>query len=743
MRRVDAMGAPTPLLAFAAVLMCVVGVSGSGPDQKPRLTFATKLLPPFIEWGEGLSLDAGGVAVPDSAGDSYYWDGWVNVTLAGAHISPPPKDLRRPTLTGFSREYLGLLFETSRLAGAAAGIRPPETALYDTYSGYDLILCASNTEMFRMVDRGRADMAHAGISVTTSRMARRHFSKPFFPSSISLMVWDDRDLSGSSLAFLKTFGLAILSQAMPVFLALVFLAANLVWSAEHFFPDTKRSLFAATYCKGIWQAMEWAGRKLIGDTTLKDVPFGQWGPRAAMVITGLAFFLQSFLTGAVTTGMQGVELHSTIRDLGDLGSKNVPVGSVVGTTSSSWLVDEGSRAGISNVHLYPDYATALNALRNRSVAGLIYDFAPQRHVERLEATAAARKALPPPFTIVDPDITRENYGIAAGQNITVALRVVDLAVVAVEGSPKYDALYARFLAPVDENTASVAASFVAFDLSWVAALWGGGAIVVLVVAIFICYRVRLAVQLGGCRRDPTKTRPRSIGSRARESLSRTQTFMGDFRGRGHGYDERIRTLEAQAADEDRYFDDPAAIRQTMSYSRDTNKKLMGLLDIMEGLKHHFSEAPLQKAASPASLPAVSPDRDRATTVIRDGKLSFRLRAPADAPARRRFSGRRSNSFDDLRMFGNRSSSDAIPNVETRTPSGTDAPRPPPPQVAAQVAAVVPTERGEHFDIESGSVVSDGDIRIEEPPLVGEPPSDGDVRIEEPPLVGEPPSRPTD
>jgi ABC-type amino acid transport substrate-binding protein len=555
------------------------------------LRIAAKILPPFFKWGEGLSLDPHGNEVPlHNPRLGYYWDGRVNVTLVGDHIPPPPSGLRRPTLTGFSREYLDLLFDTSRLANAAVGAPPPETALHNSYSGYDLILGASNSEMFQQVDWGRADAAHTAISVTTSRMAVRQFSKPFFPSSLSLMVRDDRDLSGSTLAFLQTFILTFLSQALPVFLGLVFLAANLVWSTEHFFPDTNRSLFAPTYWKGIWQAMEWASRKLIGDTTLKDVPFGRWAPRAAMVVTGLAVVLQSFLTGAITTGMQGVELHTAIRGLDDLGPKGVPVGTVSGTTSSTWLVEEGSRMGITNVHLYPDYASALGGLENSTVSALLYDFAPQRHAERQASISAARVAQPPPFVIVDADISRENYAIAFGANSSSAAHhALNLAIVAVEGTPKYDELYARFFSPVDESTASVAASFLAFDISWVAAMWGGGTILALMVLIFVVYRVRLAFRLGGCRRDPAGTRPRSMGSRARETLSRTQTFIRTFRGRGHNFDKRIQELEERAADEDRYLNDPQALRQTMLYSRDTLKKLMGLLDIMEGLRHHFAQ----------------------------------------------------------------------------------------------------------------------------------------------------------
>jgi len=556
------------------------------------LRFGTRLVPAFVVWGEGSSFaDDGRVTseAPAATDAMHYFDGVINVTLSSPQLQGPPEGLRRPTLTGYSRDYLSLIFKVSRLAGAAVGTRPAETALHDAYSCFEFVLYETNSDIFAAVERGHVDAGHAAISKTPERMRHRRFTDRFFSASLSILVRDDRDIGGSTLSVLSTFVRAFLGPALVIYLLLTVIGAHLVWFAEYYFPHPERSLFKNTYCQGMWvQAFPWTARKLIGDTTVKGVPYGHAGSCAAFFITALALILGSFLFGVVSTAMQSVELQTQIAAIDDVPGH--AVGSVVGTTSSAWLANEGSRIGIADVHLYRDHATVIEALRNGTVDVSIYDTPMQRYIERQEAATSAGLGLPAPFVTVGETFDGQDYAMVVDPNSTI-LNMLNLAIVATAGTAENDELNVRYFAPPSIG-GGFSDSVGNLEVSSIAAGWGGGMLVAIILCFVVLYRVRRACRLGACRRThllPT-TRPHRAISHARGAVHRTQTFLNAFSGRGHHFDARIAEMELEAKLQDRYLTDIETTRVGMKCSRDTAIKMMRLLDIVSGIQRQLDRA---------------------------------------------------------------------------------------------------------------------------------------------------------
>ena len=84
------------------------------------------------------------------------------------------------------------------------------------------------------VTRGAADLAIAGIGMTSKREQNLDFSHPFFESGLQIMVSEDLD-TPLEVVFAKVFSILLspgLAYGVGVFLVVLLVAAHIIWLLE-------------------------------------------------------------------------------------------------------------------------------------------------------------------------------------------------------------------------------------------------------------------------------------------------------------------------------------------------------------------------------------------------------------------------------------------------------------------------------------------------------------------------------
>ena len=195
---------------------------------------------------------------------------------------------------------------------------------------YDVQVVRTVTEQLAAVQRGEADVAIAGISMTAEREHLVDFSHPYLHAGLQILVAASRVpplwrqlTSVMSLPFLVIGG---------SFFLLVLGMAHLMWLGERRHPH---SHFPARYGPGIWEALWWATVTVTtvsyGDTTPKGVA----GRLLAMLWMFASIFLLAHFTPTMTTYTTLRALQGTISNVEDLPGKRLVT--VQGNTAAQYL----------------------------------------------------------------------------------------------------------------------------------------------------------------------------------------------------------------------------------------------------------------------------------------------------------------------------------------------------------------------------------------------------------------------
>lgn len=205
---------------------------------------------------------------------------------------------------------------------------------------YELYGVNTIAKLLDEVERGAADIAIAGIGITSRREQVLDFSHPFFESGLQIMVPAS---SGSLLGAVisKVFSVIFspeLVYGVGFFLVILIIAAHVIWVLER----RHNPQFPKGYPQGVWQSIWWA---VVTVTTVgygDKTPTGTIGRLFGLVWILAGYFVFAYFTASVTTTATVQELHGTINGPQDLFGKRVAT--VEKSTAAEYLAEQGMEA---------------------------------------------------------------------------------------------------------------------------------------------------------------------------------------------------------------------------------------------------------------------------------------------------------------------------------------------------------------------------------------------------------------
>lgn len=192
---------------------------------------------------------------------------------------------------------------------------------------YQLEIVDSVGEQIQAVSERTADLAIAGISITSSREESVDFSYPMFRSGLQILT---RVEQGE----VSPFSASLTGTVLPLvakLLVLLLLVAHVVWLVRR----RRDADFPQTYFRGIGEGLWFAAESMATVSYGEDSPRRVWGRLAATAWMFLAIFVVANLTGSISADLVGQQLEGAINGPSDLpGQKIATVGS---TTSAEFL----------------------------------------------------------------------------------------------------------------------------------------------------------------------------------------------------------------------------------------------------------------------------------------------------------------------------------------------------------------------------------------------------------------------
>ena len=308
-------------------------------------------------------------------------DGWLAAARALQPAQLPPSSEQRkmaplpaaetlrvvtkrfePFVIYRDRQYTGFSIELWEKIAESLGIP------------YELYGVNTIAKLLDEVERGAADVAIAGISITAKREQVLDFSHAFFETGLQIMVPESsRSVIGEvvSRIFSVIFSRELL-YGFGIFFFVLLIAAHVIWVLER----RHNPQFPQGYLQGLWHSIWWA---VVTVTTVgygDKTPKGTTGRLFGLVWILAGYFVFAYFTASVTTTATVQELLGTIDSPRDLFGKQVAT--VERSTAADFLAGQGITAvKVENVEkAYP-------LLESGKVDAIVYD-APvlQHHASR-------------------------------------------------------------------------------------------------------------------------------------------------------------------------------------------------------------------------------------------------------------------------------------------------------------------------------------------------------------------------
>jgi len=288
----------------------------------------------------------------------------------------------------------------------------------------------SVTDQLAAVQRGDADVAIAGISMTPDREQLVDFSFPMFNGGLQVLTTGEKESALGEIFVTFTRGTLL---AILLFIGLIILAGgHVIWLVQR----TRDPKWPQGYFRGVWEGVWVAGSTLVTSDVGEHAPRSVTGRVVALLWMFFAVILIAYFTAVATSSLTVKQIQGAINGPDDLSGKAVM--SVTGSTASDWLRNRGiAHEDVTSVdEAYP-------LLRRREIDAIVYD-AP---VLRYYALTAGKGRV----RVVGSIFDREDYGIALAIGSRFR-KPINLTLLEIREDGTYQRLYNRwFGAPEGER----------------------------------------------------------------------------------------------------------------------------------------------------------------------------------------------------------------------------------------------------------------------------------------------------
>lgn len=287
---------------------------------------------------------------------------------------------------------------------------------------YEWVEVATVREQLDAVERGSAEVAVAGISMTREREKVIDFSHPYMNAGLQILTRNETGLSLGSL--IRSGLLATIAQIFGVGLLILFVMSVVIWLVERRINPE----FPQGFLAGLWEAIWWGFSTLTtggypGDRT-SSVPHRI----LVMFWMLLSVVLIAQFTASVTSLLTVNQLTGTIDGPADLPGKRIAA--VEGSTGALYLQSKG--LAFTGVKLVEE---AYELLREKQVDAVVYDAPVLQYYALREARGQVR--------VVGAVFQEETYGIALPSGSDLR-EPVNETLLAMRQDGTYDALYVRW-----------------------------------------------------------------------------------------------------------------------------------------------------------------------------------------------------------------------------------------------------------------------------------------------------------
>ena len=225
---------------------------------------------------------------------------------------------------------------------------------------YELKHTTSVGDLLDSVRDESADIAVAGLSITSAREQSVDFTHAFYESGLQILVKDE----GASSVF-GALGslLPAVGKVIGLLAVLIFCMGNVVWFLER---KTNPEMFSPRYLSGIWDGFWWAAVTLTTVGYGDHIPKSRGGRIVALFWMFSGILVISYFTATVTSTMTIQHFESAINGVDDLSGRRV--GTTQGSTTADWLVTIAARVAV-----FETIEEAYIALDEGTIDAVVYD----------------------------------------------------------------------------------------------------------------------------------------------------------------------------------------------------------------------------------------------------------------------------------------------------------------------------------------------------------------------------------
>ncbi len=288
---------------------------------------------------------------------------------------------------------------------------------------YELVGVNSVAKLLDEVQRGAADVAVAGIGITSHAEETLDFSHPYYESGLQVMVLGSRGQVGTFLSMVAAvLRSPRLYYGIGILVLILLFVAHILWFSEH----RHNTQFPSRYLHGIWESFWWAAVTVTTVGYGDKVPEKFWGRFFGLIWMFAGYFVFAYFTASIATTFTVQELQGNINGPEDLPGKRI---ATIANSAASEYLDLQTNLFFRS---YSTQEETLEALQNDEVDAVVYDAPVLQYFVTHDGEGQ--------YEVVGSVFQALNYGIALQQESPYR-EPINAALLKLYETGRYDEIY--------------------------------------------------------------------------------------------------------------------------------------------------------------------------------------------------------------------------------------------------------------------------------------------------------------